>query len=552
MLASSSEDKTVRLWDLKNGKTLRVLTGHTDFVWSVAFSADGRYLVAISDKQMIIWDLADLNAPTSRTIDGDFLSVAFAPKGRMLATGGYNGGAIVLWDATSGRRLGELAGHDDSVRSLAFSRNGKFLASGSDDTTVKVWNLARRSAILTIKGHEDWVNTLAWSGDDSEIVTGSRDGTIKLWGASNGKHIRDLAATEGVKRAAKVLPDGRTLAVGGDATEIRLFDIATGTELEGLRTHSYYVTSIAASKSGKFLAVGSGDAVVAGHGDIVRIWDPKDGVYVGSLAGHESYISAVAFSPDEKLLASGSADGTIKVWDTAAMSVIATTKVEAGTITALAYSPDGDTIASTHFDGSVRTWNTRADLRAVIAEPSGRRFRSLVFSPDGGYLAALSWLGEVKIWKADNGAAAADRPRSWAVFPDNSEVAVSRNGGQLVARREGAHIEIRNANTDTLLCTLFAVDDNDWVTVDPQGRFDTSKPLDDIKGLHWIFDDDIQHPLSIDVFMRQYYEPGLLRRRLRCHLGATCSNEFKPLPPIAGLNRVQSTVGLADVKRRDE
>jgi hypothetical protein len=162
----------------------------------------------------------------------------------------------------------------------------------------------------------------------------------------------------------------------------------------------------------------------------------------------------------------------------------------------------------------------------------------------------LSWLGEVKIWNSATGTAAGDGPRSWALFPDNSEVAVSRNGGQLVARREGAHIEIRNANTDTLLCTLFAVDDNDWVTVDPQGRFDTSKPLDDIKGLHWIFDDDIQHPLSIDVFMRQYYEPGLLRRSLICLERGNCKSEFKPLPSITQMNRTQNSVRFAGGLRR--
>jgi len=280
-LASGGDDGTIRLWDAHSGQPIgEPLTEHTETVSSVAFSPDGETLASGS------WD-----------------------------------DTIRLWDAHSGQPIGEpLSGHTAGVGRVAFSPDGETLASGSDDNTIRLWDI---STVLNtgahsgqqigepLSGHTDVVLSVAFSPDGKTLASGSRDDTIRLWDVGSGQQIGEpLTGHTWTVTSVAFSPDGETLASGSWDDTIRLWDVHSGQPIgEPLRGHTATVYSVAFSPDGETLASGSWDRTI-------RLWDVETGQPIGEpLRGHTRSVYSVAFSPDGETLASGSADGTIWLWD---------------------------------------------------------------------------------------------------------------------------------------------------------------------------------------------------------------------------------------------
>jgi len=201
-----------------------------------------------------------------------------------------------------------LTGHSSYVMSVAFSPDGKTLASSGGDTTVKLWDAATGTEIKTLKGHGyHVVLSVAFSPDGKTIASGSHDQTIKLWNVADGKEIRTLTGHSKQVRSVAFSPDGTTLASGSEDRTIKLWNVADGKEIRTLTGHSGYVMSVAFSPDGKTLASASND-------DTVKLWDAATGTETQTLTGHSDAVWSVAFSPDGKTLASASYDKTIKLW----------------------------------------------------------------------------------------------------------------------------------------------------------------------------------------------------------------------------------------------
>jgi eukaryotic-like serine/threonine-protein kinase len=266
LLATSSDDQTVRLWDPATGQHIRTLTGHTGWVNAVAFSPDGLLLAA-----------------------------------------GAGGQTVRLWNPATGGRLRTLTGHTGGVRTVAFSRDGRLLASGSGDQTVRLWNPATGECIGTLTGHTGWVNAVAFSPDGQLLATGAGDKTVRLWNPATGQHIRTLTGHTGWVNAVAFSPDGQSLASGSSGHTVRLWNPAAGEHLRTLAGHTGGVQAVAFSPDGQSLASGSGDQTV-------RLWNPATGECIGTLTGHTGWVNAVAFSPDGQLLATGAGDQTARLW----------------------------------------------------------------------------------------------------------------------------------------------------------------------------------------------------------------------------------------------
>ncbi|MBS9383883.1 MAG: ribosome assembly protein 4 [Dolichospermum sp. BR01] len=247
-----------------------------------------------------------------------------------------------------------LKGHESPVISVGFSPDGKQLASGSDDKTIKIWDVTTGKLLHTLKGHESWVSSVGFSPDGKQLASGSADKTIKIWDVTTGKVLNTLRGHEGRVNSVGFSPDGKQLASGSADKTIKIWDVTTGKVLNTLRGHESEVWTVRFSPDGKQLASGSADKTI-------KIWDVTTGKVLNTLRGHESLVWSVGFSPDGKQLASGSADKTIKIWDVTTGKVLNTLKGHEGSVNSVGFSPDGKKLASGSSDKTIILWDLDLD-----------------------------------------------------------------------------------------------------------------------------------------------------------------------------------------------
>lgn len=328
-------------------------------------------------------------------------SVAFSPDGRILACGGgelTKSGEIKLWDTQSGNLLRTLAGHSDEVTSITISGDGRLLASGSGsyvitssdsvqtlsglNSELKLWDTTTgqlRHNLSTQGG----VSAVAFSGDGKVLASGGSDKSVSLWDAESGQLQRKLAGHEGVITATAFSPDGKTLASASTDLTVRLWNAQTGELQKTLKGHQFLVTSIAFSPDGKTIASGSASEHPLG-GSIsgkVRFWNVETGELTRTSTDMASLVSSVTFSRDGKMVVSSTKSGWIYFDD-----------VETGE-TSRIETPEGS---------SFRDAKT-GQARTVPAEGSASSYEvnAIAFSPDGRVLAAARSDKIVKLFKTD-------------------------------------------------------------------------------------------------------------------------------------------------------
>ena len=285
---------------------------------------------------------------------GKSYSVAFSPDGRYLASGGDNE-SIKIWDSERLKELATLRGHTDCVNEVAFSPNGRYLASGSDDRSVKIWDLEKLKELYTLKGYINWVISVVFSPDGRYFANGSYDGSVRIWDLEKLEELATLRGHIGGVNTIAFSPDGRYLASGSDDRSVKIWDLEKLEELATLRGHIGGVNTIAFSPDGRYLASGGDESI--------KIWDSERLKELATLRGHTDCVNEVAFSPNGRYLASGSFDKSVKIWDLEKLKELTTFRGHVNAVNCVAFSPNGRHLASGSFDESIKIWDANPESK---------------------------------------------------------------------------------------------------------------------------------------------------------------------------------------------
>ncbi|GAA0247176.1 hypothetical protein GCM10010492_53500 [Saccharothrix mutabilis subsp. mutabilis] len=314
MLAAGGEDGAILLWD--PGQP--AVAEHPTMVSAVAFSPDGGTIATTGGNQTTLWNTADRSIRAVLT-DGEVFTnaAAFSPDGHLLATAtqpfpccpdGAPGNTLTLWDLDTGTPT-RRAGHTGQVLGIAFSPDGRRIATAGVDRSVLIWDSATGAVLKTLTGHAAAVNGVQFSPDGRLLATASHDQTVKLWDPATGTPLATLTGHTGWIRTAKFSPDGHTLATAGHDQTVILWDITTRTKLDTITDHTDAdFSGVAFSPDGRTLAYTSGEATIA-------LRDLSRRTTTARLTGHTRRVHAVAFSPDGDTLATAGSDQALILWD---------------------------------------------------------------------------------------------------------------------------------------------------------------------------------------------------------------------------------------------
>ena len=338
---------------------------------------------------------ADLAKSVFASPLGGIFSVAFSPDGKLLATSDTDG-EIRLWQVANGQQVLSCKGHASYTFSVTFSPDSQTLASGSLDQMVRLWDVRTGQCLKTLQGHTNSIWSVAFSPQGTTLVSGSIDHTAKLWDVNTGQCLKTLQGHTNSVWSVAFSPQGTTLISGSEDKTVRLWDVVTGRCLITLEWHTSQVSSVAFSPQGTTLASGSLDQTV-------RLWDVRTGQCLKTLQGHTNSVLSVAFSPQGTTLTSCSDDQTVRLWDIRTGQCLKTLQGHSNRVWSVAFSPDGHTLCSGGDDHTAKLWDTRTGQCLKILQGYTNSIFSIAFSPDGQTLSSGSTNRTAKLWNVRTG-----------------------------------------------------------------------------------------------------------------------------------------------------
>ncbi|KAF7513224.1 hypothetical protein GJ744_010620 [Endocarpon pusillum] len=476
-LASTSGDGTVKVWDMNNGNCLLTFDGCSGWVALMVMYHNLTWLVStIQNQTLKIWDVNSVKCiQTLESCIEMFGQVAFSHNLKWLASASASGPTIKIWDISSGKCLLLLDDHDSYFSAVVFSHDIKQLASASGDGIAKIWDVNSGKCLQVFKGHGSRITALAFSHDSTRLASASYDQAVMIWGVSSGECLQIHRGHTDPVKAVAFSHDSTQLASGSDFGKIKIWDTSYSGNIQTLEDDHGPVTAVVFSHDSKQLASASEDRTV-------KTWDVSSGKRLQVFRGHFLWIRAVAFSHDSKQLASASEDNMAKIWDTTSGRCLYTLRGHTETVLSVAFSHDSARLASGSSDATIKIWDTSSGkcLQTLTGHSDGDHVGSVVFSHNSTRLASASYPSDwahrrlasssstLKIWNASSGDCV-----QTLKDPGNDvySMAFSHDSTRLASESYDQIIKIWDVNSGEHLHTNYSRPSLLKMPVDPSGQY---------------------------------------------------------------------------------
>jgi WD40 repeat protein len=451
-LAAASTDTTIKVWDWQTNLTPKILRGHHDWVYSISFSRDGKWLISSgggSDKNLKVWQVSGDKFQLKKTINlahNDAFFVTFNPNNRQLATVGSGDSTLKLWDferiiaspnstlsmnelgnillttivtnqsaykginySPDGNRIALAAvnyqvtiwepdpslerntsASQFAVLRVIYSRSGKYLATTGSDKTIRIWQ-ADGTLIKTIDAHKDWIYGLSFSPDETSIASASEDNTIKIWRWADGSLVRTLKH-DNFAYDVSYSPDSRYLASVGDDGKLKIWNVKDGKLFKefSIINNDHWTWKVTFSPDGRYLAV-----ITSAGVELHRTTDFKTVRILNDRGQKPKTLRQVSFSPDSRTIAAAGIDGMVRLWNVEDRRLLSAYQGHRDVIVDVRFSPNSQELATAGDDNTIKFWSRTGELRRTIEGFSGL---SLAFSPDSEIFIAVNKNGVMRFW----------------------------------------------------------------------------------------------------------------------------------------------------------
>jgi WD40 repeat protein len=551
--------------------------GHKAIIRDVIFTKDGRYLVSASDDKTVrVWDVRTgdieryIRGQIGKGHEGGIYAAALSPDNRWLAVGGYpSKWGIRLIDFATGRVRRLLEGHENVIFGLAFSRDSRLLISGSADDTARLWDTATGTSLHTLRGHKDHIYAVAFSPDGRLAVTGSFDHTLRLWRVSDGSLVRTLAGHEDKVKSVAFTPDGKYLLSGSYDNTIRLWDGVSGRFIKVLARQNRNLASLSITPDSKHVLTGSGQTRSGQFTN--NVFSIPDGDRIAQFDKHANIVLATAISPDGATAATGGAEEEIWLWDIETGREKRKLAGQGRQVWSVGFSKDGRSIAWGNSTKSNWTMNHYGPLEKsfIIRSETGDFGPGPELSSDDGYVRALETKDQLSIRTPDGrvhptlqilkdgqvvheitrGSTDGYTHRSLTLTPDNSTVisggengeltaydtqtgrkrhdfightgdvwgvAVSPDGRYLVSGAADQTARLWEAASGRALMTLFYGSDGEWVAWTEEGFYAASPGGEKYVGYHLNRGADrAADYVRVEQVGKLFYRPDLVAKKIQ-------------------------------------